>query len=223
MTADDLRKARELLDDIERALDEYHRTLAHGQPKERGGRLVDLLRREGLSVVRTDLSALNEDAAQRRALEAQRIAYHEAGHAVTAHELGLGVREVQLHSTGGYSKHIIEEPELFATFGEREARRRLAVVQFAGKQAQLRWREEIADAGDWQDDVRNARANASKATAADDNTNATFEQLKAEWEQESRTLVAEHWLRIKALAVALSERGTLSGEDIVSVIENRTS
>jgi hypothetical protein len=164
-----------------------------------------------------------------------RHAHHEAGHAVVARKLGLGVVCVTLHPVVGEYEAAAEICK--ATFLSRNADRAIQVaaieadakVCLAGPSAQQRYQlateESIEEsiANEWADDIQNAQVYVARAvrinrglsdgTLPDDAVPEAEQQLR-QLACEADALVVENWSAIAKLAKALVRCGRLSGSQI---------
>ena len=144
-----------------------------------------------------------------------RLAYHEAGHAVVAWVLDLGIKEVAMpDAKRGYSDHLRSFDDVKGEVGEKEARRRWAVMQMAGGCSQSRWRTDIGFFGCEEDNAR-VIENVWRLCELTDDDETTW---RSRIQTRTNELVEKHWSQIEAVATALLERRHLSGEQATEII-----
>jgi len=153
-----------------------------------------------------------------RELNRLRMAHHEAAHAVITWAHRIELREVWLSADGkeGYSDRVEDKDneQLYARMGKREALRALAMIALAGGCAQRRWQAETYSYGC---DSDMAMAITCLRRLAED-----FPDLAESLDDvcvATDALVAEHWTKITALAGELLQRGTIPGNEAVTIIE----
>jgi hypothetical protein len=125
-----------------------------------------------------------------------RAAYHEAGHAVAARQIGVSIVAVSLDET--HTRHRLRD----------SAPRQRATVSYAGPIAEAEYCRLTSDecATLWQDAWHGDRANIEKLGLTDAERGKA--RARAQW------LVATHWRKIDALATALVERGEMTGDEV---------
>lgn len=174
-------------------------------------------------------------------------AHHEAGHAVIARRLGIGVRRVCLSPTNDNPNgpHALTERAAHKVLDADVATQIAAIesdikVCFAGMHAQCRYGDvrhpsEIREA--WQDDIDNASsfvgmilAVKSGATLTADNVyiytptladRTEADQLFASLRDETETLVDANWPAIERVAKALFKCRELTGDELDDLIAGR--
>lgn len=148
------------------------------------------------------------------------MAYHEAGHAVVAVTLGVGVREVSMgDGKTGHTDYEHTREQMTRELGALEGRRRYALAIRGGQAAQERWRPGIASFGcedDWAQYLMIDRPVLCAETGED----------RGVWDDrivnQIRELVDARWLAIEALALELLDHKCLSGEEAVAKIKAAT-
>jgi ATP-dependent Zn protease len=148
-----------------------------------------------------------------------RIAHHEAGHAIVAWALGLGIKEVRINEKGGYSDHVRQYDDLVADHGQEEACIRKALVQRAGQAAQEHWRSEVGSFGCKHDRAGYLFFVSKLCGLNRENDTNVRNQLV----DQVNNLVNTHWPLIEALAKALLEQTELTGDQAVAIIEASSS
>ena len=145
------------------------------------------------------------------------IAYHEAGHAVVAHRLGVEVEHVTIvpdHTSRGHITH----GDLFCTHGrgsDRANLERAIAICLAGPLAQawlLRRYSERRCGGRQDYDCASGLARYLAGSAGE------REFLRCQ-ERRTHALVEQYWNEIELVARALLERDQLSGAEVKHIIE----
>ena len=144
-------------------------------------------------------------------LNRQRIAHHEAGHAVVAWAKGLRLLKVSIGDDDGESEYVETDDELRARLGERESLVAKVIVRYAGEFAQMRWQAECLAFGCDQDGA-DAIASALRLSELEGR------DRRKELREATEDLVARNWPRITALAGELLRYRTLCGDDAVRCI-----
>jgi hypothetical protein len=143
--------------------------------------------------------------------EMMRRAFHEAGHAVGSRQLGLRVTTLSLCAAVSMVP-LLEDSETMIDSG----RKRFATVAYCGPAAEQRHakltgdecRTLWQDGGPWCGD----RANIERCQLND--VDRAKARARAAW------LVQTHWRKIDALAAALIERQTMTGDEMREVLRN---
>jgi hypothetical protein len=149
-------------------------------------------------------------------IEREVVAYHEAGHAVAAHEFSMRVSKVTIEKVGGDLGHVIHSYKHRMSDVVRESSPRkqaaleqVAIVAFAGPAAQRRFR---------LDSISDEQAEADRLV-----TNRMLDGLAGEHDRELRDawyrvleiradrLVAKRWARIQWLATIVLQQSTIKG------------
>lgn len=150
-------------------------------------------------------------------------AHHEAGHAVLQFCLNLGCVQVTIvpdHEKGfaGVANHggewpTDEDAEQLRTFAEEAFFLRHAIADYAGAEACRR-----AGYTDWRlgadDDYRNAMDMVNRIT----HDAESIRHLDAIARRRAVVLVEYYWPEIEAVATALLESKTLTGEDVSRIV-----
>lgn len=150
-------------------------------------------------------------------------AHHEAGHAVLQFCLKLGVEQATIvpdyeEGTGGASWHGGEFPtdvdaEQLRMFAEEAFFLRHAIANYAGAEACRR-----AGYTDWRlgadSDYRNAMDMVNRIT----HDAESIRHLDAIARRRAVVLVEYYWPEIEAVATALLESKTLTGEDVSRIV-----
>lgn len=146
-------------------------------------------------------------------------AHHEAGHAVLQFCLNLGVKQVTIvpdyeDGSAGASWHEGEFPtdedaEQLRMYAEEAFFLRHAIADYAGGEAGRR-----AGDADWrvgaESDYREAREMVERIT----HDAESIRHLDALAQRRAVVLVEHYWPEIEAVATALLESKTLTGEDV---------
>jgi hypothetical protein len=161
----------------------------------------------------------------------ERVAYHEAGHAIAFHRLGYGVTEARLHSTGGYvdvadcdyRTTLPARPDgLYSGVELVNAARPHAMTFLAGPVAEARHVGLDSLRGCWRQDepgfdVGLVETWLRQVTHPDEyDSAASWLTSHAVW------LVDEEWPAIERVAEALIERTVLSGEQVAELAEQHS-
>src|SRR6266508_4682503 len=171
------------------------------------------------------------------------MAYHEAGHAVIARVLGVGVAYVALFSTDDDNRAAA--PTLSAAWSVRggDLLSRLAAyetdakVMLACPHAQQKFypvkNAKKAVANEWSGDIENARScagmivlfrdggeldDAPTAVTLSERQLDEVNRLIDQWWKESATLVEKNWSAIRRVAEALLSRPLLNQDDVDALI-----
>jgi hypothetical protein len=133
--------------------------------------------------------------------ETARRAYHEAGHALAARQLGLRLTEVSLDAATTMTPQ------------SHSGRRRSCAVDYAGPVAEQHFARLTSDecAALWQDAWTGDRRHIEALQLID------AERVKAR--ERAKWLVATHWRKIDALAKALIEHdGPITGDEMNALL-----
>jgi hypothetical protein len=141
--------------------------------------------------------------------EMMRRAFHEAGHAVGSRQVGLRVTSLSLDAATSLVPLIADGGPMTDS-----GRRRFATVAYCGPISEARYCRLTGDqcTALWQDAWTADRKNIE--SCALDATQLVKARERAKW------LVATHWRKIDALAAALIERGSLTGDEMREVLRN---
>jgi hypothetical protein len=150
----------------------------------------------------------------------ERIAYHEAGHAVMAHYLCTGLESVTIDSDHESAGHMLsvdendEDVEALYLAAEEAFWQRKAIVMYAGAEA-VRHKWPTSRWGRGADnDYRWAAIALEKITGDEQALHA----LQAYALRAARLNVAQYWLAIEQVAQALLKAGTLDAKGVRAVI-----
>jgi hypothetical protein len=142
------------------------------------------------------------------ALNRQRMAYHEAGHAVAAWVKGLKLGDTHIGGRDGHFEYVETDAELVARFGPADAIDVRVVVRLAGGCAQRRKDPQFIGFGCDEDN-----------RGVDVLTRELAGSCRAQLLNATEALVENHWHRVEALAVALLDRGTVGGTEATKIIK----
>jgi hypothetical protein len=155
--------------------------------------------------------------ARNEANERRRTAYHEAGHAVMAFELGLSIREVTIvpDDAGNFLGRVTGTPlgpDVMARFAEYDPDRHLVeqLIMFplAGGIAEQELTGQVENLGD-EDDLTNSFDLALRVCGSDEEANLFVEGL---WERTRAQIQSPPtWAAVEAVAAALLGQQRLSG------------
>jgi ATP-dependent Zn protease len=152
-----------------------------------------------------------------------RAAYHEAGHIVIGHMLGIEHSHVSIVSTGNVLGEARLARRLVWPRGMRPRRKfadKHAIMSYAGAAAE-RHRFGTITGSDIADRERAtvliARRWTRSTAARDDRIEATARRL----EVRANMLVCKHWGRIDRVAQALVAQRTLTANDLRAVLSNK--
>lgn len=172
---------------------------------------------------------------KKKNLSLKMAAYHEAGHAVIAHHFGASILEVIMMPTfegigtgrteykwNGKSTFSREDPHKLAEEITNFVMKR-AFVGMAGIVAEIIYREKIGhpnakiiggnrDLEETQERVRNLGK-----------VEVSFEELLSLRNGELAELLKSKWSEVEAVADTLIQKGTITGEEAVKVIEENES
>ena len=150
-------------------------------------------------------------------------AYHEAGHAVAAIEVGveIGQEGVSIVPGEGFSglTHLLlkisSRPDFKPTDEDRLAAEKLAIASLAGHAAQRKYRPSSVRSDHGQSDRKNVVDLMSHFASRDRGRDVYLKWLRIRAEE----LVANDvtWTKIEAVAKALMERDKLSAEETKEV------
>jgi hypothetical protein len=142
-----------------------------------------------------------------KARDAEMAAYHEAGHAVIAHMLGVKVRQVSIDEHGNRTQ--------IGGFGRGEDRiERAIIVNLAGPYAQRRH----APRSRWRHGNHfgsNSGADFDNVTDLIFNLHGNNKVSEAYWryvEARAEALVEQHWKKIDAVAQVLLRKHLITGD-----------
>ena len=124
--------------------------------------------------------------------------FHEAGHAVIAHILGVPISRVTLHGLSTRSRPQDQANQAIVAYAgpiAEDRHRRYSVEQHRQMWAGAEWRADLVNA------VRYLGDGDPKLALA-----------------QARQLVNEHWPSIELLAAALLARETLTGDEIAALL-----
>ena len=144
-------------------------------------------------------------------LERVRMAYHEAGHAVVAWSLGIPVVQLSINARPGHGELARGLAAIHEARGEAAMHAAGAMFFLAGQCAQMEWDPYCFSYG-CEPDRAAARFHADNSAR----DLKTFEQQTAE-------LIRSNWQRVTALAVVLLERNSISGSEVVRILERSTA
>jgi len=157
-----------------------------------------------------------------------RTAYHEAGHAVASHLVGIRTKRVTIKPQVGSLGH--HETWSFLTADERLALESSGRSEFGATKALRKVinRGIILLAGGYAEKVFTGKYNRIGATADIDSYHDFIERLFPDdkerrsfdrWiRRRTEMLVENSWWRVDAIAQALCERTTLKGDEIREVL-----
>jgi ATP-dependent Zn protease len=144
------------------------------------------------------------------------IAYHEAGHAVVAHRLGVEVEHVTIvpdHTSRGHFVHA----DLFCARGlgsDRANLERAIAIYLAGPLAQARLLRRLDRRRGGRQDYDCASGLARYLAGA-----AGEREFLRYQERRTHALVEHYWNEIELVAQALIKRDQLSGPEVKDIIE----
>lgn len=133
--------------------------------------------------------------------ETARAAFHEAGHAIAARQIGVTIITVGLDAV--HTKYRLRD----------SAPRQRCAVSYAGPISEAQYCRLSSDQCRvlWDSDAWHGdRANIEKLGLTDAERGKARE--RAQW------LVQTHWRKIDALAAALIERGEMTGDEVNEVL-----
>ena len=145
-------------------------------------------------------------------------ALHEAAHAVAATVVGRTVTSVTIvPDVGGWGccEYAPFEPVAVLAYRDDPRNRKQAIITLAGSVAERRRFKDT--------DPRYASADMTHVDnligfMLGNADSEEEEELRADMRAETERLVATHWGAIEALAAALLERPTLTGEEVAAII-----
>lgn len=143
------------------------------------------------------------------------IALHEAGHAVAAVVLGIGVVGCSLDVEA--DECYFEHEEFFPATETDERNAAFAVMSLAGFAAQY-LHDPGMDAMAYEDNVEEDLKGVQLCLQASSDDAAEHAMLRMEWSYAARDLVAYYWDAIERVGTALYERKSLTGPDIKDLI-----
>jgi ATP-dependent Zn protease len=147
-------------------------------------------------------------------------AFHEAGHAVLAHYLGVGLRLVTIDADEDSAGHIqdggewSEEAEELRILADEAYWLRMAISRYAGAEAVRRY----APRTKWKEGAGNDHYWAAIAIEKITADPRSVRALHAYAQRQARLLVEHYWPEIQRLARALMKEKTLSGDDAKKLI-----
>lgn len=147
--------------------------------------------------------------------ERNRIAQHEAGHAVVTLALGIPLVGVDMTNTEGGSDH----GDMF-NLPEPDRRRRKAILCAAGRHAQIHWNPETNGVGCGPDnhDINSECALLEGYYKEKEGKDLYRDVIRDECYAAAKNLVAEHRSSIDLIAKKLLEHGALSGDEAANAI-----
>jgi len=156
----------------------------------------------------------------RRQLEA--TAYHEAGHAVAAIEMGFKVSSVSIQPDEfSHGRTVHNNPLYRMNLNSHDHSDRLrlrveraVIIALAGPEAQQRFNPRSIHKHDVKDDVDRVMRVLSEFTASNEELKAYFDLLRIR----ARQLIALRWDAVRRLSRALCERTALSGAETRRII-----
>jgi ATP-dependent Zn protease len=153
-------------------------------------------------------------------------AYHEAGHAVVALELGFPPQRLSIVPNDKNEGRLIAPwPEGFDEFSEdfEEVLRRRLVVLFAGVKSEELFTERPTDPDDPNLDPRSRDSDADLASdlvlRLMSETGDQDLEIASRAQDEAEAILQKKQAKVERLAKALVEHKELSGDDLVSIIE----
>jgi hypothetical protein len=174
------------------------------------------------------------------------IAYHEAGHAVIARMLGVGVPYIALFSTDDSNSAAAPSQSAFWAARDSDVSARIAgseidgKIALAGPCAQHRY-EPVKNirrltATDWAGDFENARSYACRVVLLKEGIDSGGDSIGVslnerqldelnrsvdQWWEGATALVEKHWPAIERVAEALLDRPLLDERALDALIANR--
>jgi hypothetical protein len=142
--------------------------------------------------------------------EKERIAYHEAGHAVASVRYGRKFLNVTIRPDAEYKGCLKGLEEL-------KDRRKEVIVRLAGFAADVKWNpktESVARKGVESDDFPEAKFNLQFIQDL-----SPEESDLEHWILQAGKFVDENWKAIGSVAWELEKRGTLTSQEVESAIE----
>jgi hypothetical protein len=164
-------------------------------------------------------SPVQQDKLTRSLHSVERAAYHEAGHAVLAHFLGVALRQVSIVTDQDSPGHVpergeySEDTEYLRTFAEEAFWLRMAIARYAGVEAERRLTPRSRNASA-EEDYKRAAVALEKITMDWPSRRALY--FYARWR--ARLLVENYWPEIEAVARALMDRRQLDAEELGKMI-----
>ena len=151
----------------------------------------------------------------KRQIEA--TAYHEAGHAVAAIEMGFKVSSVSIQPDEfSHGRTVHNNPLYRMNLNSHEHSDRLrlrveraVIIALAGPEAQQRYNPRTIRKQDVKDDVDRVMRVLSEFTASNEELEAYFDLLRIR----TRQLIDLKWDAVQRLSRALCERTALSGAE----------
>lgn len=143
-------------------------------------------------------------------------AYHEAGHAVVAHALGVEVEGVSIVQDEGSSGHTTTPRPANVGSSNEEASADLEkhlITGVAGAASEELLTEELSEL------PGKDLAGVAKLLMALEDAGAPVQADSEEALDEAKSILRDNWGRVRALAEALLEREELDKEDILAVLE----
>jgi ATP-dependent Zn protease len=149
-------------------------------------------------------------------------AYHEAGHAVAAVAHKGKLKTVTIVPGKGYAGRVRRHRERNLQGIERDntprgqrAAENAAQIELAGYIAQKRYKRRSCHKYHWESDRNAATDLLLSFSSSTRHLDAYIKAISIRTED----LVAHWWPAIKAVAAALLERGTLSGDEVQKIVE----
>jgi predicted trehalose synthase len=140
------------------------------------------------------------------ALNRERLAHHEAGHAVVAWRLGIPIVELTIRNRAGHGELARGLAAIEEERGQTAMHVAAAVFFLAGQCAQMKW-DLYCFAEGCEPDRAAARFHAD----------ALAGELKT-YEDQAASMIARDWPLVAELAAALLERSTLSGFEVNRIL-----
>jgi ATP-dependent Zn protease len=144
----------------------------------------------------------------------ERTAFHEAGHVVAAYVLDREITRVSLDGPSGATTSLTDDGD------EWDRRAKDIVVAYAGPLAEAR-KFERANAGGMYEDHLHIRREIEPVAHAHRRamTPEDVEVLRSELAAKALQIVDENWGAVEALALELIRTRTLSGPQVVQLLD----
>jgi hypothetical protein len=156
------------------------------------------------------------------------IAYHEAGHAVAALELGVAIRKVTIIPDADTLGKMVRgklfgrvRPDIDSPSKSRPVVERQLLLLFAGHAAESRFCKRSSASSSLtalhaSDDFRRAVALAENLCGSDEEVEAYRQWLAIR----ARNLVEFHWSEVEIIVGARSAKQTINGKEVRALITN---